>query len=56
MKVNRNQMRKHVLQAQTDANNEKYPYLSFRNHVPQDPGGWVCGIRETDFICPHKQY
>lgn len=39
MEINRNQRRKPGLLPQIDANNEKYPYLSFRNHIPQDPGG-----------------
>lgn len=47
-------MRKPGLQPQIDATNEKYPYLSFGNDIPQDLGGW--GIRETDCICPHNQY
>lgn len=56
MKINWNQVRKPVLQPQIDANNEKYPYLSFVNHIPQDPGECACRIKETDFICPHQQY
>lgn len=33
-------MRKSRLQPQTVTNNEKYPYLSFGNHIPQDSGAW----------------
>lgn len=43
-KNQQNQMRKARLQPQTVANNEKYPYFSFGNLIPQDCGAWV-GVR-----------
>lgn len=49
-------MMKPGLQSQIDANNEKYCQLSFGSYMPQNPGAWVCKVRETDLICPQNIY